>query len=592
MNKSLVFVINCSHLISDSTCKKLFESKKKLPLSNQNNLFNSNAAFTLKYRNIDSKVKITEGKELRSYKNLLGFRVDDDDYRHLNNQIKNNEYLFVFCEGVGDVFTLIILFSGREIFEEIDANKARLESYGLPPSGFCLVDTSEIYKEFYRYFSEKDPGLFSINLRKFLNDSHVLIQLFSQLETLDSRQHLSYIEKVRIISDKLREWIKPWIHKIEKNHPETWGHFCGERISFLDGGTSRVVSLPGITPMGIRVGIYTVMPGEKDPDEREKWNMSSYVVGNILNGKELIDDDVYQTDTKRLQEAARYIVEPLTALRFLEENSPRILLIHGPLQNKFETYDEQAPNYIPGISEEFLSNFGLDEERIRREVDSIPNKEGFWRSCIPVYAYIMKRAAQSSVPIAGVVERANSRSMAYSTLDLLEEERKITKHTHKTLKDEINKLEIRDAFLFGCILEEGEYIKLIEVKKQTRRQAHDRWESVVAQMPPVYASMIKTSSNSFPFRVELNSPDKMPPKTCMQLIYHTSLLLPRYAFPVGIDIADKYAKIPDWLSRGISAHLAATIYKKCIQHGDENLLSQIRNLFARSPRDFFYRPKS
>jgi hypothetical protein len=102
--------------------------------------------------------------------------------------------------------------------------------------------------------------------------------------------------------------------------------------------------------------------------------------------------------------------------------------------------------------------------------------------------------------------------------------------------------------------------------------------------------MIKTSHHAFPFRVEFGSSvaDAEIERT-MRLIYHTSLLLPQYAFPVGIDIADKFAKIPDWLSKGVSAQLAAVIYKRCVQTG-ARLLEQMRNMLGRSPRDFFYRP--
>jgi hypothetical protein len=78
----------------------------------------------------------------------------------------------------------------------------------------------------------------------------------------------------------------------------------------------------------------------------------------------------------------------------------------------------------------------------------------------------------------------------------------------------------------------------------------------------------------------------------MSLLYHMSLLLPNYAFPVGIDIADKYVKIPDWLSKGVSASLTAAVLKKLLKSGDERALIQVRRLLALAPRDFFFRPKA
>ena len=157
----------------------------------------------------------------------------------------------------------------------------------------------------------------------------------------------------------------------------------------------------------------------------------------------------------------------------------------------------------------------------------------------------------------------------------------------------VRKYEIEDEFLFGCVLEEGEYLTPVEVEKNLRRRAHPDWKPVVDQFPPVYSGMLKCSANAFPFRVEMNKTDtREATHSIMSLLFHTSRLLPNYAFPVGLDIVDKYAKVPDWLSQGISARLTASILQKVLQTGNDRLLRQVRQLLARSPRDFFYRPKT
>jgi hypothetical protein len=107
------------------------------------------------------------------------------------------------------------------------------------------------------------------------------------------------------------------------------------------------------------------------------------------------------------------------------------------------------------------------------------------------------------------------------------------------------------------------------------------------------ATMLKCSVNSFPYRVEFNSTKQIPEvEQIMNLLFHMSMLLPHYAFPVGLDIVDKYAKIPDWLSKGISERLTANILKKVLEQGDDRLLMQVRKLLSLSPRDFFFRPKA
>jgi hypothetical protein len=79
--------------------------------------------------------------------------------------------------------------------------------------------------------------------------------------------------------------------------------------------------------------------------------------------------------------------------------------------------------------------------------------------------------------------------------------------------------------------------------------------------------------------------------TLVDLMYHTAKLLPRYAFPVGLDIADKYAKIPDWIAKGISAELSGVILRRALRTGDPHLVAQVRQLLARGSRDFFFRPE-
>ncbi len=78
----------------------------------------------------------------------------------------------------------------------------------------------------------------------------------------------------------------------------------------------------------------------------------------------------------------------------------------------------------------------------------------------------------------------------------------------------------------------------------------------------------------------------------MDLVYHTSRLLPEYAFPVGLDIVDKYARVPDWLSKGVSAAIAAQVLAKAVTTGQPRVLQQVRKLLAQSPRDFYFRPQA
>jgi len=518
-------------------------------------------------------------------------------------RLQSTEYVLIVFEGSAERATAVLCFiSGeQQVFQTLETQNPtlRLQACDLPPTEVTVVDVPPVKTALYTQIAKNDPELFSISAQRFLATPHILTHLFAHVMSLSSADNISYISTLRLIADQLRALLGPNIRKITKDHHKLWLEFYGDRISFLDGGVSRIVSLPGTEPMGIRIGTYTVTPGERDPEKRESWNLDSHVIGDVLNDRSIITDQNYRTDTKRLQEASRYILESLSALRHIESagtDTPRLLLVHGPLQNAFMVYDENEPSYIPGLNKEFLASIGIRDTDVMTAVRDIPtNRNGtvLWNGCIPVYLYILKLLWSAKVPVLGVVERAPSASLTRAVIEALVLEGRIPNSTGNKLKDRILRYEIGDELLFGCILEEGEYLQPFELHKNFKRRAHPNWQPVVAQFPPIKATMLKCSATSFPYRVEMASePDPSDLQTRMSLLYHMSLLLPNYAFPVGIDIADKYVKIPDWLSKGVSERLTASVLKKILETGDTKTLMQVRRLLALSPRDFFFRPRA
>ena len=598
MSQKRIFAINSSYIFKDPTCGKVI-SKTLIPLAFEISIKNITKPALLKFRDLEGNLIITEEASFGKYKDLFCIRPPQEYFEKIISHIKENDYFFVVLDGKSDAVTVVFDFPKKEsdpLSEIEQSNPAlRLMNYDLPPNSISAIDSLQVASPLYRYLIGKDGELHSIEAQSFLSHPHILTHLFAHVSSIQSKDTIVFLEKIKIISDRLKDWLKPKIHKLERDHNQLWQEYYGNKISFVDGGVSRIISLPGIEPMGIRVGTYTVIPGEDDPEIRENWNMSPYVIGDVIGDKTIFDDEDAYTDKKRLQEAARYIVEPLTILRKVLLEKPSVIFLHGPLQNSFETYDEQRPFNIPGVNIDFLLELGIDQKLLESEFGYIPksgSSRSYWNSCIPVYGHIAREIYNSDIPIMGIVERPVSSSLIREHLSCLVEEGIITDSTRRKIIKELQQLEINESLLFGCILEEGQFLEPIKVKKNVTRRAHPRWMEVIEKYPPVFSTMIKTSSNAFPFRVEINKKFEIKAtSSLMNLLYHTSLLLPKYAFPVGIDIVDKYAKIPDWLSKGVSAQLAATVFKRCIDKGDINLLSQMRTLLARSPRDFFFRPK-
>ena len=601
MNRNLV-VLNTNSLRHDADVWRSVSDKKLLPLLDSRDIIGTAEACIFKYLRRNNTIFVSDDPcDIRRYKEFKGFRIPLEIEEDFIKNWENSEYLFVSVEGANEALTVITVFmdSTQTCFDDIRSHDEtlRLENFDLPPISATVVSSPDLRSAIYTWLGDKYRNLFSINAHQFLNAPHILTSLFEHIGSISSKDSISFIDKVRTISDHFRDWMGPRIKLIERNHHDLWSKVYGERISFLDGGMSRIIGLPSIDPMGIRVGTYTVIPGEDDPEKRESWTMESAVIGDILNDREIIEDSDYKTDAKRLQEAARYILEPLCLLNHSKAKpEPYTCLLHGPLQNQFNQYDELRPAYIPGVDSEYLASKKIHREDILDDLTDIPSTSDgkmLWNSAIPIYVYIMRRISEIDIPLLGVVERAASRSMLIAALDGLVADGEITKRTKRRVQREILNLDLNDQAIFGCVLEPGEYIEPMEITKNWENRANDRWRPLMPQMPKVTSTILKCSEHSFPFRVELNRTfptDRM--HEIMKLVYHTALLLPRYAFPVGIDIVDKYAKIPDWMSKGISTHLTAKIMLHCLQKGDVKTLQKMRTLLSRSPRDFFFRPKA
>ena len=510
------------------------------------------------------------------------------------------QYLLLMVEGGSDVARIIVLGADDELFTDFERNHTRLSlaGYDLPPYGTTAIDSPPLLVgSIYQFLAGKDPELFARRTDRFLRDPHILTQLLSHVMGLASKSQLDYISHLRILADDLRERMEDWIRPIDRDHRRNWEEVMGKSISFADGGVSRIIGLPSADPMGIRVGMYTVIPGEEDPTERERWRVYSYCLGDVLTDRDSFESDTATVDRKRAQEAARYILEPLSLLRLIDDgDTPDYAFLHGPLQNSFETYDEQAPNYTPGVDTQLLKQLGIDEAAVCSLISGIPadyNGRRMWNQCISVYLYTMLRIAEQRFPVAGVVERSGGLGYTVALLDALTEASLMTSSGRAQVLNVVHRYEITDEFLFGCILKEGEYIEPVALQKNYRHRAHDKWGEIVSLFPSTSATILKTSANAFPFRVEINAGlEETKLRSMMDLLFHTALLLPNYAFPVGLDIADSYAKVPDWLSKGVSSTLASAVLAKAMQTGNTDIVQQLRQLLARSPRDFFYRPRS
>ena len=82
--------------------------------------------------------------------------------------------------------------------------------------------------------------------------------------------------------------------------------------------------------------------------------------------------------------------------------------------------------------------------------------------------------------------------------------------------------------------------------------------------PSVYIGYIKINDHSAPIRVESLNPSKNLIKD-YEYILATARLLPNYGFPVGLNVVDKFAKIPNWMSKASRKYYATHLLTQAVK---------------------------
>jgi hypothetical protein len=113
--------------------------------------------------------------------------------------------------------------------------------------------------------------------------------------------------------------------------------------------------------------------------------------------------------------------------------------------------------------------------------------------------------------------------------------------------------------------------------------------------PSVQGCYVHVSETTEPVRVEVFQElgkDQIVEAARRTFLY--SQLLPGYGFPVGLDVVDKYAHVPNWLtdaySKLIRYHLGVSMQKGEIS--DEEMRHILVQAIYMTHRDWLFRPKN
>lgn len=367
------------------------------------------------------------------------------------------------------------------------------------------------------------------------------------------------------------------VGKIEYAPSEFWPAQKGRRYAFVDGGVANV-ALPGAAPLAIRVGAYLVRPGVHGPD-REDFAVQMQFVDDLYDPNQDVYDDQFEDITK-LRDAARIISEAGACRSLVEETEMDALLVQGPLINPVSPYGTPGfPPYTTGASAKLTGMSGLNEKE---------------RHFIPLYLRILKDLQSSGPVVAGVIERdGGGRRFIKNLLDRMVAGGKLDNPSRVKVDKFLKGYGLSDTQLLDLILQDGEYVVPIPVNRQGDADEQNKWpndwKEFIGIYPAALTSFIKPSERVQPLRVETF--EETPTRELLSLVLHTSRLLPRYGFPVGLDVADRYAKVPDWMGRQIATGHKVNLLRKAFATDNEKVRDFSIRMLSASGRDWLYRPK-
>jgi NurA domain-containing protein len=372
--------------------------------------------------------------------------------------------------------------------------------------------------------------------------------------------------------------------------------------------------------------------------EREHFGYYPVILGDLEGGSK---------ERKDFPDIVRITAELLGGLSALERTPDlRVLMFHGPLVYLMSGYSGHTP-FIEKDIDLFLRQYAptpesgrqIKEDFLRQaELDIYPqmtDRSDEWirrRLFEPLawIAYLYRRlicvaCQRKPTPIiAGVVERGTLRE--FSEKVLLERvfrglrmKGNVSYFNNMYGRSDLtspqallDRLGYTDALLLAMLLqpsqvteswEIGKYDGLHPINVSLPGEAHKspvnyarlQPSPIPIGFPRVRGCYVHISETTEPVRVEVF--DELGPDQIVEAARRTYMyarLLPGYGFPVGLDIADKHAHVPAWLTNAygklIRHHLGVSLQQGEISDADMRRI--LVQAIYMTHRDWLFRPKS
>lgn len=396
-------------------------------------------------------------------------------------------------------------------------------------------------------------------------DPDLFVRIAANAQVVAEELRRDYFESTLGIAQAMREEFRAGaggyrIAPIPKASREHWS------VAFVDGGLSRVDVGFDLALM-VRAGIFRVKEGERDLAERETFEHFPLFLGQLNGG---LKADARYGDVVRLLVELGALVTALEDERF---SDVRLLMLHGPLQFLTGPYFEHwfyEPDYLAMLG-------GADDSRIPallRDYRSwcsrcplgdsarcVEQREAGQIPAVCMMAFLQNRVFETSamrgVLVCGAIERPRGRSITRHVIqrllvtrpDVLERLVEVLKVQGRATNTQVDAIldatRYRDSTLLALAMDKGECIDWYPMSPKSRMS-----DPRADLFPRVQSAFLRVAPARCPMRVE--APAGVSEEDLAIILSRANdyaSLLPNYAFPIGLDIVDKYAAIPSWMSK-------------------------------------------
>jgi hypothetical protein len=489
-----------------------------------------------------------------------------------------------------------------------------------------------------RTLEQHSPSSVEVELQR---QPHILMKLAeNSLIVAKSLRDNYFRNTARFVSDVRRSIARTDrpepVLRTEDVTASCWADYQDEMVCFIDGGVGRV-QISSQVPVLLRVGSYTVKVGERCLAEREQFGYYPVILGDLQGGSK---------ERKDFIDIVRITAELLGGLSALTRTpNLGVLMFHGPLVYLVGNYAGHKP-FTEADIDLFLSHYTstdgsgallkeefLRDARLRIYPQIISDRSDDWadRKVFEPLSWIsflsrklIEQAKGLLRPpiIAGAVERGELRE--FSEKILLDRifhglrAKGNQNHFNKMFgRTDLNSpravldgLNYSDCLLLAMIMRPGHRTEPWAMAKYDGLRAaavslpgesystnvnFAALRSGPIGFPAVNGCYVHVSETTEPVRVEVFSDlgqDQVG--EAAKRVYLYSRLLPRYGFPVGLDIVDKYAHVPAWLTNAYSKllrhHLGVSLQIKG-EISDEEMRRILVQAIYMSHRDWIFRPQ-